>query len=118
MVAPEDAETTRDEGWWPRLGLLHYAVLRTTNAARRRGRLSPEDAARALRQAAVEGARGHSLAAAWATRLRASRAAAAAEPDPRAAPAAPGSAAPADPANAAAAEEAVVAATLLQALGC
>ena len=40
---------------------LHYAVLRTTNAARQCGGLGTEDAARAAWQAALEGARGSSM---------------------------------------------------------
>ena len=65
LVAPDDADTDRNPSWWPRFSLLHFAVLKTTNAARRRGRLCPAEAARALQQAAIEGARGHHLAAAW-----------------------------------------------------
>lgn len=62
LVAPSDAETEGSEHWWPRLALLHYAVLKATNAARTRGRLSACDAKRALQQATYEGARGHQLA--------------------------------------------------------
>ncbi len=66
LTAPEDRETSQHTSWWPRMALLHYAVLRTAQAAHSRGRLSPEESQRALRQAAIEGARGHPLAAAWA----------------------------------------------------
>ena len=66
LVAPEDFETARSSAWWERLALLHFAVLKVTNAARHRGILAEEEAPRALQQAAIEGARGQSsLTMAW-----------------------------------------------------
>jgi hypothetical protein len=63
LSAPDDRDTVGSKDWWARLALLHYSVLRTTNAARSRGCLtSTEDATRALQQAAMEGCRGHPLA--------------------------------------------------------
>ncbi len=60
LAAPEDQES-RVEGWRPRLALLLFAVLRTTNLARIHGRLQGEQVDRALWQAAIEGAKGTSL---------------------------------------------------------
>ena len=60
LAAPEDQES-RVDGWWSRLALLLFAVLRTTNLARIHGRLQGEQVDRALWQAAIEGAKGTSL---------------------------------------------------------
>ena len=62
LAAPEDAETESSPTWWPRLALLLYSALKTTNAARHRAPLTPEEASRALQQAAMEGVRGHKMA--------------------------------------------------------
>ena len=56
LAAPEDQETKLD-GWWERLSLLQYAVLRTLNATRHQGALSGEQADRAFWQAVLEGAK-------------------------------------------------------------
>ncbi len=34
LVAPQEADSTRQTNLWPRVGLGHYAVLRATNALR------------------------------------------------------------------------------------
>ena len=68
LAASSDVETEKAR-WWERMALLHFAVLRTTNAARAAGVLSPraagvlspEEAPRALWQSALEGARGSQL---------------------------------------------------------
>ena len=60
LPAPED-QGTREEGWWERLALLHFAVLHTTNMARLRGRIQGEQVDHAFWQAAIEGAKGTSL---------------------------------------------------------
>ena len=60
LAATEDPDTQRGK-WWERMAWLHYAVLRPTNAARQCGGLGSEDAARALWQAVLEGARGSSM---------------------------------------------------------
>ena len=46
---------------WERWALLHYAVLKTTNAARVRAGLSAVEARHALWQAAMDGASGSHL---------------------------------------------------------
>ena len=62
FVAPQCVDSEEDS-WYLRVAALQYSVLRTTNAARHRGApLSATDARRALRQALVEGVRGHALA--------------------------------------------------------
>lgn len=45
--------------WFIRCAVLLYAVYRTHNAARHRGRMTPAVAAAAIRQAIYEGTRGH-----------------------------------------------------------
>ena len=60
FTAEADADN-EDLTWWPRQALLHYAVLRTTNAARRSGRLAGQEAHRAIWQAALEGCKGSKL---------------------------------------------------------
>ena len=61
LAAPEDQET-KEESWWARLSLLHYAVLRTITAASRQPcALSGDQADRALWQATLEGAKGSRL---------------------------------------------------------
>jgi hypothetical protein len=62
LVAPEDADNQK-EGSWERVALLHYATLRTTNAARPVGGLPPAEAKGTLMQAAIEGAKGSSASA-------------------------------------------------------
>jgi cell division FtsZ-interacting protein ZapD len=57
LTPPED-EDTKAEGWWQRLSLLHFAVLRTTNLARISGGINEDTVDRALWQAALEGAKG------------------------------------------------------------
>ena len=57
LVAPEDSDN-KHEGWWERVALLHYATLRTTNAARVVGGLPASESPRGLQQAAIEGAKG------------------------------------------------------------
>ena len=60
LAATEDSETCQ-AGWWSRLALLEYAVCRTTNAARHTSRSTATQAAQALWQAALEGARGSNI---------------------------------------------------------
>ena len=61
FVAPQCVDS-EEESWHFRVAALQYSVLRATNAARHRGALQEADARRALRQALVEGVRGHALA--------------------------------------------------------
>ena len=59
LGAPDCGVTDATPHYWARLALLIYAVYRTTNAARpAHAPLSPPEAARAIRQALLEGARG------------------------------------------------------------
>ena len=60
LTATEDPDTCRDK-WWERMAWLHYSVLRATNAARLCGGIGGDEAARALWEATLEGARGSNL---------------------------------------------------------
>ena len=60
LATPDDNENIKHQ-WWERMALLHYAVLRTTNAARLCGGISSESVGRALWQATLEGAKGSNL---------------------------------------------------------
>ena len=60
LAACSDVDTDQTT-WWERMALLHYTVLRTTNAARIIGGLGPSEVPRALWQSALEGAKGSRL---------------------------------------------------------
>ena len=61
LLAATDDHDTLQWHAWERWALLHYAVLKTTNAARVRAGLSAVEARRALWQAAMDGASGSHL---------------------------------------------------------
>ena len=61
LMATKDDNESVKPGWWERMALLHYAVLRTTNTARLVGGIPGSEASRALWQAALEGAKGCGL---------------------------------------------------------
>ena len=62
LAAPICAESSTP-GWRERVAVYVYAIYRVTNALRNRGRLTQEEARRALRQALVAGVEGHQRAA-------------------------------------------------------
>ena len=72
FTAPECMDS-EEASWFLRVAALQYSVLRTTNAARHHGGLTEVEASRALRQALVEGVRGHHLTGKIQSALRASR---------------------------------------------
>ena len=63
MAAGDDPDNS-EPSWWARQSLLHYAVSRTTNAARIAGGLAAHEAQPALWQATLEGCKGSRLGAA------------------------------------------------------
>ena len=48
LMATKDDNESVMPGWWERMALLHYAVLRTTNTARLVGGIPSSEASKAL----------------------------------------------------------------------